>query len=162
MPMLDVSAALTNPYTLDKFTVYRRKQYVNNFGETKISCLIVVGVPGLVWPDKPDELRRGPDVQVNPKTITIATRFPLRGMSVDSNDNGHYQPDLILWRNNFFLAKKPDDYTKYLRGHVIMTAESIDMEDQAPLPVPLSHVSPGVSLPSGYSITPYSGGSYGV
>src|SRR5579872_4276970 len=49
--MLDVSAALTNPFTSDSFSVLRRKQLVNTFGQTKIESERFDGVRGVVYPE---------------------------------------------------------------------------------------------------------------
>ena len=58
MPMLDLSVAITNPYTLDSFDVHRKEQVVNEYGEACTAVVVVPGVRGVVFPEGPNDLAR--------------------------------------------------------------------------------------------------------
>ncbi|HVI10226.1 MAG TPA: hypothetical protein VND65_18190 [Candidatus Binatia bacterium] len=141
MPMLDVSVALTNPYTLDSFNVHRRKQTINEFGETTISDKVFAGVAGIVHPEGGNDLARRPEAQIQTKSLTVYTRFGLRSESEDCEDNSQYQPDLIEWRGDFFLVIHVEDWSQFARGYVKVTATSIDMVDQPPTPKALTTIN---------------------
>jgi len=159
-PMLDVSAALTNPYTLDSFIVYRRKQTVNGFGETCVAVEIEKGIRGVVTPASLQELTRRPEAQIARKSITVITRFALRGES-QTVEETQFQPDIVVWNNDSYLVVHVEDYSDYARGFVKVTANSTDMVDLPTTAVPLNEQSPTLSGPSGYNETPYSEGPFG-
>lgn len=131
MPMLDLSVVLTDPYLLDKFDVCRTREIVNNFGESKKEITKIENVRGVVFPESLNDLARRPEAQLNTKTITVITRFALRGESNSSEDNNAYQPDRVFWRYNFFLVVRVEDYSHFASGFVKATATSTDMIDQA-------------------------------
>lgn len=131
MPMLDLSVALTNPYTLDEFDVFRTREIMNSYGESTTEITQIEGVLGVVYPESANDLARRPEAQIMTKTIVVLTRFALRGESNDSNDNDSYQPDRIMWRGNFFLVIRVEDYSNYASGFSKCTCASTDMIDQA-------------------------------
>lgn len=159
MPMLDVSAALTNPYTLDTVVVFRRKQHVNNFGETKMELSILENVQAVVYPASKNDLDREPDAQTNAKSIVLISRFPLRGES-ETIDEISYQPDIVEWRGDQFIIVTVEDYSNWARGFVKMTANSIDIQDRQTAPKPLAKQSPQPSGEAGYNVEPFNEGNY--
>ena len=138
MSMLDVSDALTDPYTQDIFIVHRRTQIVDNYGESKISIEKIPLVRGVVFPEGLNDLARRPEAQINAKTLVFITRFALRGESKDSNTNSQYHPDLVEWRTNLFLVVRVEDWSNFARGFVRATCTSINSVDQATGPKPLT------------------------
>jgi hypothetical protein len=159
MPMLDVSVALTNPYTLDTVVVLRRKQGVNNFGETKTEVSIIENVKAIVFPASKNDLDREPDAQINAKSIVLISRFALRGES-ETVDGVSYQPDVVQWRGDQFLVVTVEDYSAYGNGFVKMTANSIDIQDRQPMPKPLAKSSANTSEQTGYNVEPFNEGSF--
>ena len=137
MPFLDVSDALSDPMTLDSFLVHRRTETVDNFGLGKVS---VEKIPqrGVVYPESLNDLARRPEAQINAKSLTVITRFALRGESKDSNTNAQYQPDLVEWHTDFFVVVHVEDWSNYARGFVKATCTSIDSVDQATTAKPLT------------------------
>jgi len=129
MPMMDLSVALTNPYTLDTCIVLRRQQVVNNFGEGKMTINRIPNVRGVIYPDGQEGLTREAARQVNAKTIVIITRFALRGES-ETTDQVQFQPDVIEWNGNQFLVTDVKDYSNFAKGFVQCTCESTDMVDR--------------------------------
>src|SRR5271154_1593343 len=134
MPGLDVSIALTNPLTLDTFALLRRKQVMNQFGETSMSIERIPVVRGVVYPEGLNELSRRAETQTNNKSIVVITRFAIRAESQSANDGAQYQPDIIVWRGDNFLVVRVEDYSNYARGFVKVTAESMDIVDQPTSP----------------------------
>jgi len=131
VPMLDVSAALTNPYTLDTFDVNRVQEIMNNYGEMTTNVQTFPGESGVVYPEGPEDLARRPEAELNAKTIVIITRFALRGMSSDSNDGKRYQPDIVTWRNDNYIVVRVEDWSNFASGFVKCTCSSTDMVDQS-------------------------------
>lgn len=130
MAMLDVSIALTNPYTLDCFNLLRRKQNVNQSGGSRFEAVKFLGVPGIIYPEGLADLSRRAEVQFENKSIVVISIFPMRGASEDADDQ--YQPDIIIWNGDNFLVKRVEDYSRFARGYVKVTAESVDLNDLAP------------------------------
>jgi hypothetical protein len=131
MAMIDMTVALTNPQTLQKFAVLRRKQFVNNFGETKMEIETIPRVFGVIHPEGPNDIARRPEAQTNAKTMVVITKFRLRGES-ENIDGVNYQPDVIQWGGNNFLVARPEDYSKYARGFIRATITSTDIVDRPP------------------------------
>lgn len=128
MPMLDVSAALTNPYTLDKFDVQRRALATNNYGEPTITPTTINNVRGVVYPASPNDLRRLPEAQIMAQTIVVITRFALRGASKDGQAQ-EWEPDVVVWGGDNFLVIATNDYSQYARGFIYAICSSMDTTD---------------------------------
>lgn len=141
MAQMDLSAALTNPYTNTPFIVKRRKQIVNNFGESTVEVEEIPNVRGVLYAAAQNGLTRRPEAQTNSKSIEILTRFALRGESKSTEDNSEYQPDLVLWHGNLFVVTNIEDWSNYARGFIKATLGSINIVDQPPAPKPLSIVN---------------------
>lgn len=129
MAMLDVSAALANPYTLDSFSVLRRQQTVNNYGEMKIDVVTTPNVRGVVYPESLNDMYRRGEAQTQTKTIVVITRFSLRGES-ETVDRVEYQPDIIQWNGDNFLVIRVEDYSRFARGFIKVHATSTDIVDR--------------------------------
>lgn len=159
-PMMDMSEALTDPVTLDSFTLYRRKQIVDIYGETKMSYDIQPNIRGVVTPASKNDLDRKADSQIQTKSIEIITRFAIRGESQTVGEI-EYQPDVVVWNGDSFLVKRVDDFSNYGRGFVLVICESIDIVDLPTTAEPLSPVPVPVTGGAGYGIQPYGEGEYG-
>jgi hypothetical protein len=142
--MLDVSAALTNPYTLSTCTVWRRKQIVNNFGEGKQQVEVLQNVQAIIYPASNNKLERRAEAQVNLNSIVLLTRFSLRGES-ETVDKWQYQPDVIFWKGNPFLVVDVNDYSNFALGFIKVTANSTDIVDLATMNQELRKQSPQVA-----------------
>ena len=126
MPWLNPTLALTNPRFCEQFTITRRQEIVNSYGETTTvnSTLLATGVVNITFGS--NELERGPDEQHQGKSISITTKFRLYGEVVG------YQPDLITWHGDTFLVTKIEDYLGFGAGFVQAEARSIDFVDAPP------------------------------
>jgi galactose-6-phosphate isomerase len=131
MPSIDLSAALSNPSFQDTFSVTRRVQTVNNFGETSTASTVTPNVAGVVWPSQPNERRLLPDLTVTDQTITIITSFALYGEAQASGTE--YSPDIVTWHGDSFLVRNVEDWSGYGAGFVQAICSSIDVVD-APTP----------------------------
>ena len=126
MPWLNPTSSLTNPRFADQFTVTRRAEVVNGYGElaTVNSTILAAGVVNITFGQ--NELDRGPDEQHQGKSISITTKFRLYG------EVAGYQPDLISWHGDTFLVVKVEDYLGFGAGFIQAEARSIDLVDAAP------------------------------
>lgn len=123
MPQLDVSVALTNPYTLDRFDVLRRIETVDASGLAQSTVSLLTKIPGVVYVDGDQSMKRSEDRTQQDKHITILTRFALRASSkavipVPQS----YQPDLVLWSKNNYIVESLEDYSRYGQGFVKASA----------------------------------------
>jgi hypothetical protein len=132
MPQLDVSLALTNPYTLDTFSVLRRADTSNSFGEATLSTTTFNNVRGVVYPEGDNRLQRLRDIQLQAKAICVITRFALRGSSKDGTGQ-NFQPDIVVWNGNNFIVELVDDYSQYAAGFIMATCVMTDLNPQPAL-----------------------------
>jgi hypothetical protein len=136
MPFIDVIDLLTDPYIAgENFSVYRRTEVVNQFGENLISVIIFNNIYGQISPHIPSHLIRDPSFTSREKYIQIITPWFITGGGIDPSNN-LYQPDLVLWKNNLYIVKATQDYSKYGAGFVVAQCEIFDwIVDIATLPV---------------------------
>jgi len=153
MPMLNLSPVLTSPMLLDTFTVNRRQQSINNYGEASTTVTANTNIRGIVFPSDENDLKRLPDAQIQAKAITVITAFALRGESETGTggDETQFQPDIVVWNGDSFMVRVVEDYTNYAAGFVLAVCTSIDLVDEPP-----GAISPNY----GFGNSPY-GGVYG-
>lgn len=125
MPMLNMTAALTNPYTLDVFDVVRRAEAVSAQGLSVITPITFSSVRGVVTPAGDNALQRKLDEQEQGKGVEVTTMFGLRGSAKDGIQQS-WQPDLIVWRGNQFVVMDVKDYGAYALGFVQAECEMLD------------------------------------
>lgn len=130
MPMMDISVALTNPYTLDVFDVLRREEQVGTKGSVIVLPTTIKAVPGVVHPAGAQDLERLSDDQRARKTIAVITKFALRGDSQEDGQN--YQPDYVVWQGNNYVVMDVEDYSQYGPGFIKVLASITDMVATAP------------------------------
>lgn len=130
MPMLDMSAALTDPFLVDSFSVVRRQETVNNSGISTVTPATTTPVYGIVYPSDENDLRRLPDSDIFAKAITVITKFALRGES--ETEGTSFKPDLVVWNGDNFLVRLVDDYSNYGSGYIQAVCTSIDLVDAPP------------------------------
>lgn len=135
MPLLDLSRVLVNPLLTDTFTVNRRTQAVNNYGEASTTTVATPDVGGVVFPSDENDLRRLPDMDVQAKAITVITTFALRGESETGSGGGEVQfkPDVVVWNGNNFIVRVVEDYSNYGAGFIRAICSSMDRVDQPPV-----------------------------
>jgi hypothetical protein len=126
MPFIDVSDLLYDSYIAgEKFTVYRRTEVVNQYGENLIAVIIFDNIAGQISPHIPSRLLREPSFTSREKYIQVITPWFITGGGVDALNN-LYQPDLVLWKNNLYIVKAAQDYSKYGTGFIVAQCEIFD------------------------------------
>lgn len=118
MAMIDVRVALSNPYTLERFTVTRRSTSANLYGETTLTPGSFPNCYGIITPSSPDDLDRLPEEESFKKAISISTNFALLGASDEEGQQEGFQPDLVLWGGNTFIVRVVEDWSHYGPGWV--------------------------------------------
>ena len=125
MPFIDVTDLLTDSFIAgENFTVYRRKENINPFGESIVTVQIEQAV-GQISPTSPSNLVRDPAYSSQYKNLDVITTFRLIGAGQDISTQA-YQPDLVLWKGNFYIVNKVDDYTHYGAGFVQAICDAFD------------------------------------
>src|ERR1700679_2914920 len=101
MPLVDVTDVLLDPDIAGQgFTVLRRQETVNAFGE---STVVVASIPavGSVQPEGDNDLIREEGQDAQPKTIIVVTPFRPRGVAKGPSKS-RFKPDIVLWEGNYF------------------------------------------------------------
>lgn len=130
MPSIDVSDILADTFIAgEPFTVTRRSESVNSFGESVVTPSTFTAA-GSIVPIGDNSLLREEAFETGANTIRVITTFRLRGVSQAVGQN--YQPDLVVWKGNSFIVRTVEDYTQYGAGMVVAECSSIDFVDQAP------------------------------
>ena len=123
MALLDVSSILIDPDLTDRFSVRRRKADVDIQGRLAISEQLFTGIIGVITTANPNDLDRQDDFSVFTRTLSVVTRFRLRG------EVKGYQPDVIVWHGNNFVVKHIDLYPQFGSGFYQAECESMDRTD---------------------------------
>lgn len=132
MPLVDVSDILLDPDIAGQdFTVIRRQETVNSFGESVWSAQHIPNVVGSVQPGGDNALQReeGQDAQAN--SITVVTPFRLRGVAKGPGSN-RYKPDIILWSGSHFEVMSLNSWGDFGGGFVEAECSSITYVDPPP------------------------------
>lgn len=130
-PWLDLTEVIEDPYFEDSFTVLRRKQTVNSFGEP----VIVVehtypDVGGIVIPTGNNSLVRQEAFESQQNAIQIITKFRLRPASKDGTVD--YQPDIVQWDGSSYLVRTSNEYTRFGAGFVQVDCIATDYNPAPP------------------------------
>lgn len=110
MPLLGVSDLLVDPDLADTFTVIRRIETVDATGRATVQEQFFRKVYGVVTMGSPNDLERRDDYQNMTRSLTVVTKFQLRG-AVQG-----YQPDIVEWRGTRHLVKHVSPYPHFGRG----------------------------------------------
>lgn len=127
MAELDVSELLVDGDLTSSFTVQRRLQSVNSFGETSTTIITFQNLRGGVYPTGEQSLTRADAYQSQANTISVTTQFQLRGVSADAT--GSYQPDIVNWRGNNYVVRTLSEFA-YGAGFVVAECISTSLLDQ--------------------------------
>jgi hypothetical protein len=126
MPMLDMSAALCNPFTIDQFNVIRRAETIGDNGRSVLTPEPIQGVYGVVSPEKVKEIHRRDDGSLPDAVIGIVTKFALL------NNSQGLQADVVLWHGNQWLVEEIMDYSSWGEGFIKATCFLQDILLQRP------------------------------
>jgi hypothetical protein len=146
MPMMNLSVALTNPYTLDKFNVVRQTEVVDNTGFSEITEQTFSGVQGVVYAAQMSTTDLLMNMSKTPKAIEIITTFGLIGESdiTSGGDTSTMQPDIIVWHGNNYKVMSVEDYSAYGPGFINAMAVLFDAVANAPTTNPTLDTTDGM------------------
>lgn len=131
MPWIDVTDILADPMIAgEAFQVLRRHETVNSYGESTIATT-TYSANGSITPTGDNSLVREDAFQSQAKTIKVVTSFMLQGQAEDAQGN-KYQPDLILWKGDYYIVRTLNDYSSYGAGMIEAECSSIDWDDEPP------------------------------
>ena len=131
MPFLDVTDLFFDPMIAgEKFNVVRRQESINPFGEGVLTLTTYENIKGQVAPYKPFNLNREAAYTTQEKTLQVITTFKLFGASKDQI-NRNYQPDLIFWKNDYYIVSELEDYSQYGAGFVSAICTAFDWTIEA-------------------------------
>lgn len=126
MALLDISAVLQDPELTDLVTVRRRLEAVDNFGRPGLTETVFPNVVAVVTSSNPNDLnRQDPDLESASRTISVITKFRMRGQVKD------YLPDVVVWRGNNFVVAYIDLYPQFGNGFYQVICTSMDRNDSA-------------------------------
>lgn len=113
------------------FDVVRRKEVVNDYGESTVVETTFPNIVGSVVPLGKNSLLRAEAMDSQEKTIRVVTPFRLRGASKDQAGDT-WKPDVVVWNNDRFIVVTVDDYTAYGVGMVEAECSSMDFLGDPP------------------------------
>jgi len=131
MPYLDVTSLLADPDIAgEPFIVVRRQQFVNSNGVVSTGAT-AYNAFGSIGPVSAAFLQRLEDQQFVGKAISVVTTFMLRNATKEIQGYS-YQPDLIQWKNNYYLVNDVADFSQFGAGMVQANCTTFDYIDVAP------------------------------
>jgi hypothetical protein len=123
MALLDVTQILTDPDLTDRFSVRRRAESVDSTGFAVETEEFIPNLIGVIVSISPSDLDRQADYQTMSRSITVVSKFALRGEVTG------FQPDLVVWRGNNYLVKHIDPYPQFGPGFFQAECSSVDKTD---------------------------------
>jgi len=125
MAQIDVSDITLDPYLAgNSFTVIRRLEVTNDFGESTLTTQTLPAV-GALYPTGDNSMLREEALSTQSNSITVVTQFALRGPGKDEVGK-LYQPDVILWQGNHYLVRVLDQYNTFYQAECI----AYDFQDE--------------------------------
>jgi hypothetical protein len=100
------------------FTVVRRTEVVGTNGRTSTTDETFPNVKGIVTQQDPADLMRREDGQLVPRSIFVATAFPMRNAAVGA------QPDRIIWDGTSYLVKQVMPYRRSGLFEVVASSDT--------------------------------------
>lgn len=136
MPLVDVTDILVDPDIAgQEFTVLRRQETVNNFGESTWVTETINGLFGSIQPLGDQNLDRAAEYDIQDVSIKIVTVFRLRGVTKGPNGS-RFKPDIILWQGIYFEVTSPTNWSQFGAGFIESEAVGIHYVDPATQFVP--------------------------
>lgn len=119
MAEIDVSDLTLDPFLMgEHFTVLRRQDIVNQYGESVTTDITLPGI-GAVYPAGENSLIREIAFQTQSRAITIVTKFALRGSGKDQGQEAQlFQPDVVLWLGNHYQVRDIESFAQFGAGFV--------------------------------------------
>jgi len=131
MALISVHEILNDPDFTDHFKVVRRKEIINNFGESKVITSVYPQVIGVVTVSD-NELHRDQKFDITAFAISVISNFPLRGESIFNGQS--FKPDVVQWRGSNFVVMSINPYPQFGPGFYETICHSIEAVDGVFLP----------------------------
>lgn len=118
MPIIDVNEVLLSlDIAQQSFSVVRRQETVNNFGESVKGASVLGPFIGACQPLGDNSLLREEQFSTGKNGITVWTSFRLYSAS-RTTAGVTYQPDLIVFENDYYIVRLLDKWTQWGEGFV--------------------------------------------
>ncbi len=129
--MLDVTDVILDQDLGTEFISVIRRPIVMVKGRATVPAPVRTDNVAAVVNSGVSELMRAQDQQNMPNKVSVHTLFRLQGPAKDSAGD-QFQPDIILWRGDYYVVNSLDDYSKYGAGFVRADCSSVDSIDSPP------------------------------
>jgi hypothetical protein len=127
MAIIDVTELLGDADFVDSFSVIRRVNSVNNYGENVLSESTISAV-GSIQPSSPDDMQRLPDSVRRRDAITV---YSVTRISPDA------YPDVVLWGGKKYQAQTSEDFGNYGAGYTKAICTLIEAGNGGATPPPV-------------------------
>lgn len=118
MPDIDVTDVLISLGVADQeFSVVRRVETVNTYGESVQTDTVLGPYAGAVQPLGDRSLFREETFSTGKNGISVWSPVTLYN-AARAADGTTYQPDLVLWKGDYYLVRGVDDWTQFGQGYV--------------------------------------------
>lgn len=128
MATIDVTELLGDADFVDSFSVIRRVDSVNNYGENVLSESTTSGVVGSVQPASPNDMKRLPDSVRRSDAITV---YSVTRISPDA------YPDVVVWNGKKYQAQTSEDFGNYGAGYTKAICTLIEAGNGGATPPPV-------------------------
>jgi hypothetical protein len=112
---------------VDSFSVIRRVNSVNNYGENVLSESTISAV-GSIQPSSPDDMQRLPDSVRRRDAITV---YSVTRISPDA------YPDVVVWNGKKYQAQTSEDFGNYGAGYTKAICTLIEAGNGGAMPPPV-------------------------
>lgn len=127
MAIIDVTELLGDADFVDSFSVIRRVNSVNNYGENALSESTISAV-GSIQPASPDDMQRLPDSVRRRDAITV---YSVTRISPDA------YPDVVVWNGKKYQAQTSEDFGNYGAGYTKAICTLIEAGNGGATPPPV-------------------------
>lgn len=127
MAITDVTELLGDADFVDSFSVIRRVNSVNNYGENVLSESTISAV-GSIQPASPDDMQRLPDSVRRRDAITV---YSVTRISPDA------YPDVVVWNGKKYQAQTSEDFGNYGAGYTKAICTLIEAGNGGATPPPV-------------------------
>lgn len=132
MPDIDVNDVLISLDIANQtFSVVRRQETVNNFGESVKGAEVLGPFNGSCQPLGDNSLLREEAFTTGKNGLTVWTAFRLFSAS-RTVGNVTYQPDLVLYDGNYYLVRLLNEWTQWGAGFTQVECVGFDYVQTPP------------------------------
>lgn len=149
MPDIDLDDVLVSlDIACQLFSVVRRQEHVNGYGESVLTATLLENVRGAVQPLGDNSLLREEAYSTGNNGLTVWSMLPL--FSAEKQPNGmNFQPDLVLWQDLYYVVRGLNNWTDFGQGFTV--AECLAFEKSK---VPIIGARLDLSKPSNSQYVP--------